>query len=132
MARLIAHTSNVLGRIGLTSVLYQARAGDTSLQFLMHEGFISAPTSVLTSGAGVMLPVQPAQPSVGDCGPTASPRPLRAVMAVLESAAPAGPIDGMLRARYHSLTVAFDRVNRDFFRHATLSRSHMVPDACNP
>ncbi len=58
--------STVSVDIGLTSVLYQARAGDTSLQFMMHEGFISAPPSVLDEVVQALFAVQLTQPSVGD------------------------------------------------------------------
>jgi len=101
--------------IGLTSVLYQARAGDASLQFLVHEGFISAPTSVLDDVVQALL-ARPASSAQRRRLRAYSESPaFAAVMAVLESAAPAEPNRRDAQGRHHSLTAAFDRVNRDYF-----------------
>lgn len=101
--------------IGPASVLYQARAGDASLYCLVHEGFINAPPSVLDDVVQALL-ARPAS--------SAQRRRLRdysespafvAVLAVLESAAPAEPNRRDAQGRHHSLTAAFDRVNHDYF-----------------
>ena len=50
-----------------------------------------------------------------------------AVLAVLESAAPAEPNRRDAQGRHHSLTVAFDRVNHDYFSSTLLRPGEYMP-----
>jgi len=107
--------STVSVDMGPASVLYQVRAGDASLQFMVNEGFVSAPPSVLDDVVQALL-ARPASSAQRRRLRAYSESPaFTAVLAALESAAPAAPNRRDAQGRHHSLTAAFDRVNHDYF-----------------